>query len=92
MVMEKAKRAHRVGNDHEYQRLLAECNVILSLAHNHCVAEMLQSGRCPHCKGSGVRPRKGDKYPKCHGSERVVPHADMVVHRFGQEMRQSVEQ
>lgn len=92
VVMEKAKRAHRFGNDHEYQRLLAERNGILSLAHDHCVAEMLQSGRCPHCKGTGIRPRKGDECPKCHGTGRVVPHADMVARRFGQEMRQRVEQ
>lgn len=91
VVMEKAKRAHRAGNDHEYQRLLAERNGILSLAHDHCVAEMLQSGRCPHCKGTGIRPRKGDECPKCHGTGRVVPHADMVSRRFGQEMRQRVE-
>ncbi|TNI85195.1 TIGR02642 family protein [Aeromonas sobria] len=92
VVMEKAKRAHRAGNDHEYQRLLAERNWILSLAHDHCVAEMLQSGRCPHCKGTGIRPRKGDECPKCHGTGRVVPHADMVSRRFGQEMRHRVEQ
>lgn len=92
VVMEKAKRAHRSGNDHEYQRLLAERNGILSIAHDHCVAEMLQSGRCPHCKGTGIRPRKGDECPKCHGTGRVVPHADMVARRFGQEMRQRVEQ
>lgn len=92
VVMEKAKRAHRSGNDHEYQRLLAERNGILSLAHDHCVAEMLQSGLCPHCKGTGIRPRKGDECPKCHGTGRVVPHADMVSRRFGQEMRQRVEQ
>lgn len=92
VVMEKAKRAHRAGNDHEYQRLLAERNGILSLAHGHCVAEMLQSGRCPHCKGTGIRPRKGDECPKCHGTGRVVPHVDMVARRFGQEMRQRVEQ
>ncbi|HHQ4895126.1 TPA: TIGR02642 family protein [Aeromonas veronii] len=92
VVMEKAKRAHRASNDHEYQRLLAERNGILSLAHDHCVAEMLQSGRCPHCKGTGIRTRKGDECPKCHGTGRVVPHADMVARRFGQEMRQRVEQ
>ncbi|MCR9025503.1 hypothetical protein NW939_12865 [Aeromonas caviae] len=91
VVMEKAKRAHRGGNDHEYQRLLAERNGILSLAHDHCVAEMLQSGRCPHCKGTGIRPRKGDECPKCHGSGRVVPDAELVSRRFGQEMRQALE-
>lgn len=91
VVMEKAKRAHRGGNGHEYQRLLAERNGILSLAHDHCVAEMLQSGRCPHCKGTGIRPRKGDECPKCHGTGRVVPDAELVSRRLGHEMRQALE-
>lgn len=91
VVMEKAKRAHRSGNDHEYQRLLDERNGILSLANDHCVAEMMQSGRCPHCRGTGLRPRRGDECPKCHGTGRVVPDAELVLRRFGQEMRQHVE-
>jgi len=91
VVMEKAKRAHRAGNDHEYQRLLAERNGILQLARDHCVTEMLQSGRCPHCKGTGIRQRKGDECPKCHGTGRVVPHVDLVSRRFGPEMRRLVE-
>lgn len=91
VVMEKAKRAHRGGSDHEYQRLLGERNGILSLAHDHCVAEMLRSGRCPHCNGTGSRPRKADECPKCHGSGRVVPDAELVSRRFGHEMRQTVE-
>ena len=91
VVMEKAKRAHRAGDGHEYRRLLAERNEILQLARDHCVAEMLHSGRCPHCRGTGIRPRKGDDCPKCHGTGRVVPDAEMVSRQFGQEMRQAVE-
>lgn len=91
VVMEKAKRAHRAGNDHEYQRLLDERNGILGLASAHCVAEMLRSGRCPHCNGTGLRPRKADECPKCHGTGRVIPDAELVSRRFGVPMRQAVE-
>lgn len=91
VVMEKAKRAHRAGNDHEYQRLRDERNGILGLARYHCVAEMMQSGRCPHCNGTGLRPRKADECPKCHGTGRVVPDAELVSCRFGLEMRRLVE-
>ena len=91
VVMEKAKRAHRAGNDHEYQRLLAERNGILQLARDHCVAEMLRSGRCPHCRGTGLRPRRGDECPKCHGSGGIITDMGMVTRRFGEPMRQAVE-
>ncbi|BBS88055.1 TIGR02642 family protein [Aeromonas media] len=91
VVMEKAKRAHRAGNDHEYQRLRDERNGILGLARDFCVAEMMQSGRCPHCNGTGMRQRLGDECPKCHGTGRVVPDAELVSRRFGTQMRQAVE-
>lgn len=91
VVMEKAKRAHRAGNDHEYQRLRDERNGILGLARDHCVAEMMQSGRCPHCNGTGLRPRKADECPKCHGTGRGVPDAELVSRYFGVQMRQTVE-
>jgi uncharacterized phage protein len=91
VVMEKAKRAHRAGNDHEYQRLLAERKGILTTAHNRCVDELLQTGRCPHCQGTGKRPRLADECPKCHGTGRVVPDVELVSRRFGVMMRQSVE-
>ncbi|MGY3892848.1 TIGR02642 family protein [Aeromonas enterica] len=91
VVMEKAKRAHRAGNNHEYQRLLDERNGILGLARAHCVADMLRSGRCPHCNGTGVRQRRNDECPKCHGTGRVVPDAELVSRRFGVQMRQAVE-
>jgi uncharacterized phage protein len=91
VVMEKAKRAHRAGNNHEYQRLLAERNGILSLARDNCMAEMMRSGRCPHCNGTGMRPRLGDECPKCHGNGRVVPDSELVSRRFGVQMRQAVE-
>jgi uncharacterized phage protein len=91
VVMEKAKRAHRAGNDHEYQRLLDERNWILGLARDHCVAEMMQSGRCPHCNGTGLRPRKADECPKCHGTGRVVPDSELVSRRFGVQMWQAVD-
>ncbi|HHQ4530592.1 TPA: TIGR02642 family protein [Aeromonas hydrophila] len=91
VVMEKAKRAHRSGNDHEYQRLLAERNGILAAAHNRCVDELLQTGRCPHCQGTGKRPRLGDECPKCHGTGRVVPDTELVSRRFGVQMKQALE-
>lgn len=91
VVMEKAKRAHRNGHDHEYQRLLDDRNAILDAARGRCVDEMLQTGRCPHCAGTGRRMRIGGECPKCHGTGRVTPDITLVSRRFGGELRQSVE-
>lgn len=91
VVMEKAKRAHRRGNDHEYQCLLDERNAILNAAHGRCVDEMLQTGRCPHCTGTGRRQRIGGECPKCHGTGRVAPDIALVSRRFGGEVQKSVE-
>jgi uncharacterized phage protein len=91
VVMEKAKRAHRAGNDHEYQRLRDERNAILNAAHGRCVDEMLISGRCPHCTGTGRRLRIGGECPKCHGTGRVAPDIALVSRRFGGEVQKSVE-
>ncbi|MFQ1928732.1 TIGR02642 family protein [Aeromonas veronii] len=91
VVMEKAKRAHRQGNDHEYQRLLDERNGILSAARDRCADEILQTGRCPQCKGTGRRLRVGDECPKCHGTGRVVPDAELVSRRFGMAMSEAIE-
>jgi uncharacterized phage protein len=52
---------------------------------------MMQSGRCPHCNGTGLRLRKADECPKCHGTGRVVPDAELVSRRFGVQMWQAVE-
>jgi uncharacterized phage protein len=91
VVMEKAKRAHRAGNDHEYQRLRDERNGILGLARDFCVAEMMQSGRCPHCNGTGLRLRIGDECSKCHGTGRVVTGTELIHGRLGQEICGALE-
>ncbi|KAE9635988.1 TIGR02642 family protein [Aeromonas veronii] len=91
VVMERAKRAHRTGNDHEYRRLLAERNGILSAARDRCADEILQTGRCPQCNGTGRRLRLGDECPKCHATGRVVPDAEIVSRRFGMAMSEAME-
>lgn len=89
VVMEKAKRAHRHGKDHEYLRLLDKRNAILNAAHGRCVDEMLISWRCPHCTGTGRRLRIGGECPNCHGTGRVAPDIALVSRRFGGEVQLS---
>lgn len=92
VVKEKAKRAHRSGNEHEYQRLRDESNALLSAAHGRCVDEILQTGRCPQCAGTGRRVRIGGECPQCHGTGRVTPDIELVSRRLGVETQRLVEQ
>ncbi|MGL4755610.1 TIGR02642 family protein [Aeromonas veronii] len=92
VVMERAKRAHRSGNEHEYQRLRDESNALLSAAHGRCVDEILQTGRCPQCAGTGRRVRIGGECPQCHGTGRVTPDIELVSRRLGVETQRLVEQ
>ena len=85
--MEKAKRAHRGGNDHEYQRLLARRNEIpvgtRPLCRRDDAVWSLSS-----LQGTGVRLAGR---LKCHGSGGIITDMSMVSRRFGLEMRQAVE-
>lgn len=91
IVMEKAKRAHRAGHKHEYQRLMDERNQILTLARDQVADQILQTGRCPKCHGSGKRERKGDDCPVCQGVGKVIPAITLVSRLFGAEAKAAVE-
>lgn len=82
IVMEQAKRAHRRGNEIEYQRLKNERDHILTAAYNRCADEILQTGRCPTCQGTGKRVRVGVECGNCNGTGKVVPDRASIKARF----------
>ncbi|SIQ70579.1 uncharacterized phage protein [Aeromonas sp. RU39B] len=86
IVMEQAKRAHRRGNEIEYQRLKNERDHILTAAYNRCADEILQTGRCPTCQGTGKRVRAGTECPSCNGTGRVVPDRVAIRKQFSAEL------
>lgn len=91
VLMERAKRAHRAGDEPEYQRLKSERNALLAAARDRCVDDILLTGRCPNCRGTGRRVRAGDECLVCHGSGRVVPDRRFIIDSFGHEMTMSIE-
>ncbi|MFR9719892.1 TIGR02642 family protein [Aeromonas diversa] len=92
ILMERAKRAHRAGNELEYRRLSGERDGVLSSARERCTTEIITTGRCPKCQGTGIRPRAGDGCPMCHGSGHAVPHRELITRILGEAVRQRIEQ
>ncbi len=90
IVMERAKRAHRAGDDSRYVAIKAERDGILSAARARVADEILQSGRCPKCHGTGIRERKQDHCPVCNGTGKVVPDIGLIGRQFGAEAQEIV--
>jgi uncharacterized phage protein len=90
IVMERAKRAHRAGDQDRYIAIKAERDGILSSARTRVADEILQSGRCPKCKGTGIRERKQDQCPVCFGAGKVVPDISLIGRQFGAETQEVV--
>ena len=84
IVMERAKRARRAGDQHKYQNLLDERNGILAAARHRVEDELLSTGICPKCHGSGRRERKQDECPVCRGRGRIQPAVELVARHYGQ--------
>lgn len=92
VVMERAKRSRRHDHADEYRRLLDERNAIMSIARDRCADEIMQTGRCPPCGGTGHRPRKGDQCPQCNGTGLAVPDLTVVARSHGNMIRLAMEQ
>lgn len=91
VLMERAKRAHRAGNELEYRRLKGERDGVLSSARERCATEIITTGRCPKCQGTGHRVKVGDQCPMCLGSGRSVPTQRFIVERFGADISGHME-
>ena len=91
IVMERAKRAHRAGDLDRYITIKAERDGILSSARVRVAEEILQSGRCPKCKGTGILARKQEQRPVCLGAGKVVPDISLIGRQFGAETQEVVD-
>lgn len=86
----KADRAGERGNEHERARLLSAAQVVLTQARDRCERELLETGRCPKCSGTGVMARKGTECPVCHGSGRIIPDISIIERQAGAEAVRAV--
>lgn len=86
IVMERAKRAHRAGRDHEYLSLRIEHDAILTAARERIGREIMEAGRCPACHGTGRRERKQDECHVCQGAGVIYPAAELIGREHGQEI------
>jgi len=91
LLAEQAKRAHRAGKELEYKRLSEQRTDLLRLTRDDCASEIMQTGRCPVCGGTGKRRRADDECHVCHGSGKVIPALSLVGRLFGSEAQQAVE-
>ena len=85
-----AKRAHRSGDDVRYVAIKAERDGILASVRARVANEILQSGRCPKCHGTGIRERKQDQCPVCNGTGKVIPDIGLIGRQFGAEAQEVV--
>ena len=83
VIMEQAKRAHRVGDNARYVNLKGQRDAIMRSARDRVADEILQSGRCPKCRGTGQMERKHEECRVCNGTGSVVPDINLVGRQLG---------
>ena len=83
VFMEQAKRAHRSSDDSKYLSFKAQRDAIMRAARDRVADEILQSGRCPKCRGTGMMERKVEECRVCNGTGSVVPDITLIGRQFG---------
>lgn len=79
--------ADKSGKPEEAERQRKSAAHILAVADAQCKAEILSSGKCPRCRGTGVMMRdKVTPCPACGGSGSVVPQLGFVLRKYGAEV------
>ena len=81
-----------MGRDHEYISLRIENDAILKSAKERVGLEIMETGRCPVCHGTGRRERKQDECPVCQGAGVIYPAAELIGREHGQEIMARVRQ
>ncbi|WP_421180364.1 TIGR02642 family protein [Aeromonas enteropelogenes] len=83
VLAERAKRAHRRGCLEEYTQLKQERATAIHAATEQCRQDMMRTGRCPACHGTGTRPRSGLVCPACHGIGRISADVPAIRRVYG---------
>ncbi|MBM7455190.1 putative phage protein [Oceanisphaera litoralis] len=71
------------GGEAEAARLQATHDEILTAARVRCEQEIMTTGRCPKCAGTGKMLRKGGDCAVCNGTGKVVPDMGIIERMAG---------
>ena len=85
-IKAKAKHLRNLGKSHDAKEKDLLADGILQAAMERCKKEILTSGRCPKCRGTGVMERKSDQCPICNGTGKTLTDASSIQKKYGNEM------
>lgn len=72
-IKAKAKHLARSGNQDKADDLYAQADEVILKAIERCKREILSTGKCPKCHGTGKMERKHDDCPVCRGLGKIFP-------------------
>ena len=81
----KADHAAKKGDEEEVSRCKRLAKKLTDEARAHVIENIMTSGKCPKCRGTGVAQRKGDQCPVCNGSGGVIPDMREIQKEYGDE-------
>ena len=84
-IKAKAKHLRNLGKNHDAKEKDLLADGIIHAAMERCKKEILTSGRCPKCRGTGVMERKGDQCPICNGTGKTLPDLNEIYKKYGYE-------
>ena len=82
----KADHAEKKGDEEEVVRCNRLAKKLTDEARAHVIENIMKSGKCPKCRGTGVTERKGDQCPACHGRGGVIPDLAEINKTHGAEV------
>ena len=89
----KAKEHHilaehyaKKGDEEEVARHKYLAKKITDEAREHVTNNIMTSGKCPKCRGTGVTERKGQQCPVCNGTGGVIPDMREIQRSHGDEL------
>lgn len=82
---EKADHAAKKGDEEEVSRCKHLAKKLTDEARAHVIENIMTSGKCPKCRGTGVTERKGQQCPVCNGTGGVIPDMREIQKEYGDE-------
>lgn len=81
----KADHAAKKGDEEEVSRCKRLAKKLTDDARAHVIENIMTSGKCPKCRGTGITERKGQQCPVCNGTGGVIPDMREIQKEYGDE-------